>query len=495
MTNNDPKDRPPEAEPSASLRDIPIGTGETGWRLESDSLGEIPVPAEHYWGAQTQRALAHFPIGDDRLPPSFYQAYGFVKKAAARVNARVGLLSDCIAEAVGRAAEEVSAGLLDDEFPLSVWQGGSGTQANMNVNEVVANRAIQLLGGKLGSKSPVHPNDQVNLSQSTNDTFPTTMHIASAIAIERDLLPRGEGLAEAVEAKAAAWSDVVKMGRTHLQDAVPLTVGQEWSGYGAQIREALALIRCSLKGLYRLAAGGTAVGTGLNAPPDFGPRIAAEIANLTGLPFETAPNKFAALAGSDALVAAMAGLKGLAVALLKIAGDLRLLASGPRGGLGELILPANEPGSSIMPGKVNPFQCEALMMICVQVISADCAVSFAGSQGNLQLNTMRPLISHHFLHATRLLADGCEAFRRFAIAGTELNRARVAEHLNRSLMLVTALTPVIGYDRAAAIAHRALRENITLREAALASGEVTAEEFDMIVKPENMVGEGNLVRK
>jgi fumarate hydratase class II len=495
MSNRNPENRPPESKPSTQFPDIPLGTGATGWRLESDSLGEIPVPAEHYWGAQTQRALTHFAIGEDCLPPSFYQAYGYVKMAAARVNASAGRLADPLAEAICRASEEVGAGRLDGEFPLRIWQSGSGTQSNMNVNEVIANRASQLLGGKLGSKSPVHPNDQVNLSQSTNDTFPTAMHLASVIAVERTLLPRVDALAGAIEAKAAAWACVVKMGRTHLQDAVPLTVGQEWSGYAAQIRDAAAAIRGSLKGLYRLAAGGTAVGTGLNAPPDFGPRIAEHIAVLTGLPFETAPNKFAALGSLDALVAAMAGLKGLAVALVKIANDMRWLASGPRGGLGELILPANEPGSSIMPGKVNPSQCEALIMIGIQVISADNAVSFAGSQGNLELNTMRPLVIYHFLQAARLLADGCEAFRRFSVEGTELNRDRLAEHLNRSLMLVTALSPVIGYDRAAAIAHRALRENTTLREAALAGGLVTAEEFDRIVNPEEMVGSLDFLKR
>ena len=471
-----------------TIRDLPIGTGAKGWRIESDPLGKVRVPAEHYWGAQTQRSLVHFSIGDDRLPASVYRAYGFVKKAAARLHGVAGRMPAWMADAISRAADEVIAGKLDSEFLLSVWQSGSGTQANMNVNEVIANRAIQLLGGKLGTKNPVHPNDHVNMAQSSNDTFVTAMHIAAVAEIRRFLLPRVEALARAIEAKAAAWRGVVKVGRTHLQDAVPLTVGQEWSGYAAQIRDAVEALEASLKGLYRLAAGGTAVGTGLNAPPGFDRDMAREIAKLTGYPFVTAPNKFAAQASLDAMVSASAALKGLAVALLKIANDIRWLASGPRCGLGELVLPENEPGSSIMPGKVNPAQCEALAMICVQVISEDTAVSFAGSQGHFELNTMRPLVINNFLHSARLLGDGCEKFRLFAIEGTKLNRKRIAEYVDRSLMLVTALVPAIGYDRASAIAHRALRENKTLREAALASGAVTAAEFDRLVDPAAMAG-------
>jgi fumarate hydratase, class II len=357
----------------------------------------------------------------------------------------------------------------------------------MNVNEVISNRAVQFFGGKLGSKVPVHPNDHVNMAQSSNDTFPTAMHIAAVIEIRRYLLPRVQELTKAMEAKAHAWRDVVKIGRTHLEDAVPLTVGQEWSGYVTQLNDAMEVIQGSLKGLYRLAAGGTAVGTGLNAPPNFDREIAKEIASLTGLPFVTAPNKFAAQGSLDAMVVASGALKILAVALMKIANDMRWLASGPRCGLGELILPANEPGSSIMPGKVNPTQCEAMVMICIQVISEDYAVSFAGSQGNFELNTMRPIIINNFLHSARILADGCEKFRLFSVEGTELNRDRIAEYVNRSLMLVTALSPVIGYDKASAIAHKALRENTTLREAAIAGGMVTAEQFDRVVNPSAMV--------
>jgi fumarate hydratase class II len=476
------------AEIPRKLREIPIGTGETGHRIESDSMGEVQVPAERYWGAQTQRSLHHFSIGDDRMPKPVYHAYGYVKKAAALVNAAAGRLPRWKADAICRAADEVTAGKLDAEFPLYVWQTGSGTQSNMNVNEVISNRAVQLVGGKIGSKSPIHPNDHVNMAQSSNDTFPTAMHIAAVIEVQRYLLPRVSALVETIEAKAKEWKDVVKIGRTHLEDAVPLTVGQEWSGYAAQLRDAIDVVQRSMKGLYKLAAGGTAVGTGLNAPPNFDVEIAAEIAKLTGFPFVTAPNKFAAQASLDAMVVAMSALKILAVALMKIANDMRWLASGPRCGFGELILPENEPGSSIMPGKVNPTQCEAIVMICIQVISEDYAVSFAGSQGNFELNTMRPIIINNFLHSARILADGCAKFRVFSVEGTELNRNKIAEHLNRSLMLVTALSPVIGYDKASAIAHKALKENTTLREAALAERAVTGEEFDRIVNPANMVG-------
>ena len=470
------------------VRDIPIGTGESGWRTETDAMGETRVPAEHYWGAQTQRSLIHFPIGDDRLPKEVFRALAVVKKAASQVHAAAGRLPGWKAEAIGRAADEIIEGKLDREFPLRVFQSGSGTHSNMNVNEVISNRAIQLLGGKLGSKSPIHPNDDVNMAQSSNDAFLTAMHIAAVIEIERHLLPRAEALARAIEAKAEAWIGVVKIGRTHLQDAIPLTVGQEWSGYAAQIRDALENVRTAVTGLARLAAGGTAVGTGLNAPPGFDHEMARAIARLTGFPFVTAPNKFAALASLDAMVAASAALKGLAVALLKIANDMRWLASGPRCGLGELILPENEPGSSIMPGKVNPSQCEAMVMVCIQVMGEDSAVSFAGSQGHFELNAMRPIVIDNFLHSARILADGCETFRLFSVEGTELNRDRIAEYVNRSLMLVTALSPVIGHDKASAIAHKAFSENIPLREAAISSGAVTAEQFDRIVDPTAMAG-------
>src|SRR5438309_3262113 len=472
------------------LHDIPIGIDATGQRHETDSMGGIDVPADRYWGAQTQRSLVHFSIGDDRMPKRVYHAYGYVKKAAALVNAAAGRLPRWKAGAIARAADEAIAGKLDDHFPLYVWQTGSGTQSNMNVNEVLANRAIQLLGGKIGSKSPVHPNDDVNLGQSSNDTFPTAMHIASVLELEEHLLPHAEALAAAIEAKANEWMDVVKTGRTHLMDAVPLTVGQEWSGWAHQIRDALARIRASETGLFELAAGGTAVGTGLNAPPKLDREIADKIAELTGYPFVTAPNKFATQGSLDAMVAAMAAVRALAVALMKIANDMRWLASGPRCGLGELLLPENEPGSSIMPGKVNPTQCEAMVMVCIQVIAEDSAVAFAGSQGNFELNAMRPIIINNFLHSARVLGDACDKFRRFSIEATRLNRQRIDEMLGRSLMLVTALSPVIGYDKASAIAHMANDENLTLKQAALKSGYIDEKTFDAIVDPKKMVGHG-----
>jgi fumarate hydratase class II len=389
------------------------------------------------------------------------------------------------------AADEAIAGKLDESFPLYVWQTGSGTQSNMNVNEVLSNRAIQLLGGTIGSKSPVHPNDDVNMGQSSNDTFPTAMHIAAVLALEDHLVPRVEALTTAILEKSSAWTDVVKIGRTHLQDAVPLTVGQEWSGYAQQLRDAVARIRQAEAGLFELAAGGTAVGTGLNAPPRFSAEIAYRIAELTGRPFITAPNKFASQGSLDAMVAAMAALRGLAVALMKIANDMRWLASGPRCGLGELLLPENEPGSSIMPGKVNPTQCEAMVMVCIQVLGEDNAVAFAGSQGNFELNAMRPIIVNNILHSAEVLGDACEKFRLFSVQGTQLNRPHIAEMLGRSLMLVTALSPVIGYDKASAIAHEANDTGLTLRDAALRSGFIDEKRFDEIVDPRKMVGHGN----
>jgi fumarate hydratase, class II len=470
--------------------DIPIGIRATGMRRETDSMGEIEVPADRYWGAQTQRSLVHFAIGDDRMPKRVYHAYGYVKKAAALVNAAAGRLPQWKADAIVRAADEAIEGKLDDHFPLYVWQTGSGTQSNMNVNEVLSNRAIQLLGGKIGSKEPVHPNDDVNMGQSSNDTFPTAMHVAAVMELEEHLLPQAAALADAIEAKANEWMDVVKTGRTHLMDAVPLTVGQEWSGWAHQITDALARIRQSETSLFELAAGGTAVGTGLNAPPNFGREIAEKIAELTGYPFVTAPNKFAAQGSLDAMVATMAGVRGLAVALMKIANDMRWLASGPRCGLGELLLPENEPGSSIMPGKVNPTQQEAMVMVCIQVIGEDNAVAFAGSQGNFELNAMRPIIINNFLHSARILGDACEKLRHFSVEGTRLNRKRIDETVGRSLMLVTALSPVIGYDKASAIAHKANDEDLTLKEAALKSGYVDEQGFDEIVDPKKMVGHG-----
>jgi len=473
-----------------TLRDTPIGIDATGQRHETDSMGGIDVPADRYWGAQTQRSLVHFSIGDDRMPKRVYHAYGYVKKAAALVNNAAGRLPQWKAEAIVRAADEAIDGKLDGHFPLYVWQTGSGTQSNMNVNEVLSNRAIQLLGGKIGSKSPVHPNDDVNMGQSSNDTFPTAMHIAAVLELEENLLPHADALTTAIEAKSNEWSDVVKIGRTHLQDAVPLTVGQEWSGYARQLRDALARVRASEAGLFELAAGGTAVGTGLNAPANFSREVAAQIAELTGRPFVTAPNKFAAQGSLDAMVSAMAALRGLAVALMKIANDMRWLASGPRCGLGELLLPENEPGSSIMPGKVNPTQCEAMVMVCISVIGEDNAVAFAGSQGNFELNAMRPIIINNFLHSARVLGDACDKLRRFSVEGTRLNRQRIDEMLGRSLMLVTALSPVIGYDKASAIAHRANDEGLTLKEAALRSGYIDEKRFEEIVDPRKMVGDG-----
>jgi fumarate hydratase class II len=474
------------------IRDVPVGIPASGneHRRESDSMGVIDVPAERYWGAQTQRSLVHFGgIGADPMPLEVCHAFGYVKKAAALANGAAGRLPGWKAELIARVCDEVIDGELDGHFPLRVWQTGSGTQSNMNVNEVIANRAIQLAGGVIGSKHPVHPNDHVNMGQSSNDTFPTAMHVAAVRVLHDEVIPNVSALREAIAERSLRWREVVKIGRTHLEDAVPLTVGQEWSGYARQLSQALeGLVRAS-EGLYELAVGGTAVGTGLNAPPGFAEEVAARMAAATGYPFVTAASKFAALAGSDAVAAASAGLRGLAVPLAKIANDIRWLGSGPRAGLGELILPANEPGSSIMPGKVNPTQCEALLMVCAQVLGNDTTVAFAASQGNLELNTMRPVIIANFLHSARLLAGACRAFRVFCIEGVELNEARIAEHVSRSLMLVTALSPVIGYDRAAEIAHKADHEGTTLREAALSLGYITAAEFDRVTDPASMVGD------
>ena len=451
-------------------------------------MGAIDVPAEHYWGAQTQRSLIHFAIGDDRMPLEVCHAYAHIKKAAALVNAELGQMPVWKAQLIGRIADEIISGGLDGEFPLSVWQTGSGTQTNMNVNEVIGNRAIQLVGGRLGSKNPIHPNEDVNQSQSSNDTFPGAMHIATVHAFTEQLIPAATALKDAIWAKAREWVDVVKIGRTHLQDATPLTVGQEWSGYATQLDDSLIVIRESMRGLYRLAIGGTAVGTGLNAPEDFGPRVAAKLAEMLKHPFVSAPNKFAALAALDAMVAASAALRGLAVALMKIANDLRWLGSGPRTGLRELRLPENEPGSSIMPGKVNPTQQEAMIMVCTQVLGNDTAVAFAGSQGNFELNVMRPVVIRNVLHSTRILADACRQFTSHGIDGITLNREQLDRNVEECLMLVTALSPIIGYDKAAKIAHDALQQNLTLREAALSSGHISAEEFDQAIDPRKMVG-------
>ncbi len=468
----------------------PIGIAASGMRRESDSMGSIEVPAMRYWGAQTQRSLVHFRIGEQRMPLRLYHAYGYVKKAAALVHQAAGRLDARRAGAIVQAADEAIAGLLDEEFVLPLWQSGSGTQTNMNVNEVLSNRATQILGGAIGSRDPVHPNDHVNLGQSSNDTFPTAMHLATLLAIDQELLPRVEALAGCIEHKAAQWMDVVKTGRTHLQDATPLTVGQEWSGYARQIRDALRGLESARPGLCELAAGGTAVGTGLNAPPHFGRDMAARLAELTGMPLVSAPNKFAAQASLDAMVRVMGALRGLAVALIKIANDMRWLASGPRCGLGELILPANEPGSSIMPGKVNPSQCEVMVMVCIQVIGLDNAVAFAGSQGNFELNAMRPIIIDNVLQALRMLGDASERFHEYSVRDTQLDRARIQAWVGQSLMLVTALAPMLGYDRAAAIAHLAREQGLSLREAALRSGLIDARSFDAVVRPEAMVGRG-----
>ncbi len=460
------------------------GRGKT--RTESDTMGEIEVSAERYWGAQTERSQEHFSIGVERMPLEVIRALALIKKAAAIVNLRMGKLTEDKAKLIIQAAGEVVDGQFDSEFPLFVYQTGSGTQTNMNVNEVISNRAIELAHGVLGSKEPIHPNDDVNMSQSSNDAFPSAMHIAAVRAITDHLTPSVAALKDAIALHAGEWMTTIKIGRTHLQDATPVTVGQEWSGYATQLEDAMARIERTLDGLYELALGGTAVGTGLDSPRGFDLAIAAEIAELSGKPFVTAPNKFTALATMDALVASMSAVRGLAVSLFKIAQDIRLLGSGPRAGLGELELPENEPGSSIMPGKVNPTQCEALMMVCIQVMGDDAIVALAGSQGNFELNVMRPVAINAFLRSTRLLTDACENFRRFCIDGIKLRPKIIEKHLNDSLMLVTALKKHIGYDKAAKIAKLAHKEGLTLREAALKLGYVTAQEFDAWVRPEEM---------
>jgi fumarate hydratase, class II len=449
-------------------------------------MGAIEVPADRYWGAQTQRSLEQFRIGGERFPREMIRAFGLLKKACALVNRQLGLLSDDVARAIVQAADEVIAGGLDDHFPLVVWQTGSGTQTNMNANEVLANRAIELLGGRLGSKKPVHPNDDVNKSQSSNDTFPTAMHVAVVEQIRGRLIPAARRLRDTLNGKAGAFAEIVKIGRTHLQDAVPLTLGQEISGWVSQLDHGLAHLEATQPHLHELAIGGTAVGTGLNAPAGFGERVAKTMAELTGHPFVSAGNKFEALAAHDALVATHGALRTLAAVLMKIANDVRWLASGPRSGLGEIRIPENEPGSSIMPGKVNPTQSEALTMVCAQVFGNDVAVTVGGASGNFELNVFKPVIVHNVLQSVRLLADACDSFETHCARGIEPDRERIRQHVERSLMLVTALAPVIGYDRAAEIAKKAHREGRTLREAALALGYVTADEFDRHVRPERM---------
>jgi fumarate hydratase, class II len=470
-------------------------------RIEKDSMGDIDVPADRYYGAQTARSLIHFAIGDDKMPRSIIRAFGILKKAAAQVNTDLGLFKkkgDVDIEPakkldlIAKAADEVIAGTLDDHFPLRIWQTGSGTQTNMNVNEVIANRAIELAGGKMGSKVPVHPNDDVNMSQSSNDTFPTAMHIAAAEEIVHRLLPGVTGLRDSLKVKQDEFAKIVKIGRTHLMDAVPLTLGQEFSGYVTQIDQALDRIKASLPGIYELALGGTAVGTGLNSHPEFADRVAKKIAGLTNLPFVSAPNKFAALAGHEPLVSASGAIKTLAVALMKIANDLRWMASGPKCGLAEVTIPENEPGSSIMPGKVNPTQSEAMTMVCTQVFGNDAAVTFGAAQGNFELNVFKPVIIHNLLHSVRLLTDACRSFREHCVEdnskrrGITPNKAQIEKYVGSSPMLVTALNPHIGYDKAAAVAKKAIKENVTLKEACVALGYLSAEDFDRLVKPEEM---------
>lgn len=449
-------------------------------------MGKIEVPCDRYYGAQTARSLIHFDIGRETMPPELIRAFGVLKKAAALVNQDLGKLSPEKARLIVQAADEVIAGKLDEHFPLHIWQTGSGTQTNMNTNEVISNRAIELAGGVLGSKKPIHPNDDVNMSQSSNDTFPTAMHIAAASRVAEVLIPAVAGLRDAIDAKARAFAKVVKIGRTHLMDATPLTVGQEMSGWVSLLDRDVARLNETLPGLYELAIGGTAVGTGLNAHPEFGERAGRKISELTGLPFRSHPNKFAALSAHDEIVFASGALKTLGASLMKIANDIRWLASGPRAGLGELMLQENEPGSSIMPGKVNPTQSEAMTMVAVQVFGNDAAIGFAGSQGNFELNVFKPVMIHNFLNSVRLLADACRSFTVHCVAGMELDEKRIKENVENSLMLVTALSPKIGYDKAAEIAHKAHHEKSSLREAALKLGYLTEKEFDELVRPEKM---------
>jgi fumarate hydratase class II len=454
-------------------------------RIETDSMGEIGVPADRYWGAQTERSLIHFAIGFDVMPREMIRAFGILKKACALVNRDLGKLPPDKAKLIAQVCDEVIEGKLDEHFPLRVWQTGSGTQTNMNANEVISNRAIEIAGGVMGSKRPIHPNDDVNMSQSSNDTFPTAMHIAAAEQMNK-LIPEVGEVHDAIDAKAEEFKDVVKIGRTHLQDATPLTVGQEMSGWASLLARDIDRLKETRSGLYDLAIGGTAVGTGLNAHPEFGRRAAQKIAELTGLPFKSHPNKFAALSAHDEIVFTSGALKTLAASLMKIANDIRWLASGPRCGLGELIIPENEPGSSIMPGKVNPTQSEAMTMVSVQVMGNDAAIGFAGSQGNFELNVFKPVMIHNLLHSIRLLHDACHGFVEYCIAGMTINREKIDENLRRSLMLVTALNPHIGYDNAAKIAKNAHQKHISLRESAIELGLLTGEEFDAHVKPEEM---------
>ena len=456
------------------------------FRTESDTMGTIEVRSDRYWGAQTERSLHHFEISHETMPPALIRSFGILKSASAQVNEALGKLDKEKSSLIQRAAAEVIDGTLKDEFPLRIWQTGSGTQTNMNVNEVISNRAIEMAGGEMGSKKPVHPNDDVNMSQSSNDTFPTAMHIAAVVEITDRLIPSVKRLRDALDVKAKAYVNVTKIGRTHLMDATPLTLGQEFSGYVSQLDADLERLQIILPGLYELAAGGTAVGTGLNTHPEFGDRVAKAIAKMTGKPFITAPNKFAALAAHDALVFAHGAIKTLAASLTKIADDLRWLGSGPRSGLGELQLPENEPGSSIMPGKVNPTQSEAMIMVSIQVYGNDAAIGIAGARGNLELNVCKPVIIHNFCNSIDLLTDACDRFREFCVEGLEPDYEQIKNHLNNSLMLVTALNPIIGYDKAAQVAKKAHKERLTLREAVVALDFMSGEEFDKAVVPEDM---------
>jgi len=464
------------------ILDLPIGLDATGSRREFDSLGDVEVPADRYWGAQTQRSLEHFDIGNDRMPKEVYHAYGYVKKAAAIINTRAGRMPEWKGHLIERVCDEVISGKLDEDFPLYVWQTGSGTQSNMNVNEVISNRCIQLVGGTLGSQEPVHPNDHVNMGQSSNDTFPTAMHIAAYTLAAEKTIPAVRRLRDAIERKSKKWADVVKIGRTHLEDATPLTVGQEWSGYVGALDDTIAELEHTTHGLLKVAMGGTAVGTGLNAPLGFGQQVAEQIAEMTGYPFETASNKFTAQGTLDRIVRAHAGLKAAAVTLYKIANDLRWLGSGPRTGIHELLLPANEPGSSIMPGKVNPTQAEAMLMVCIQIIASDVAVTMGGAEGNFELNAFRPILINNYLHSARIMADMCDHLREFMIEGAELNQPKLKENIDRSVMMVTALSPIIGYDKASVISHYAIDQNLTLKQAALANG-VSEQLYDRVVDP------------
>ena len=456
-------------------------------RTERDSLGSVEVPADRYYGAQTQRSLNNFKIGDQRFPREFLRAYGILKKAAATVNHSFGSLDEKLKVAIHDATDEVIGGKLDDHFPLVVWQTGSGTQTNMNFNEVIANRAIEILGGEMGSKDPVHPNDHVNMSQSTNDTFPTAINIAAVECVHLQLIPALKILRDTLKEKEIEFNDIVKLGRTHLQDATPLSLGQEFSGYASALDHGLSRLEKALDHCYELAMGGTAVGTGINSLAGFAKAVAKEISELTGLPFRSAENKFEALGGQDSIVELSGALKVIAGSLFKIANDIRWLASGPRSGIGELVLPANEPGSSIMPGKVNPTQCEAMTMVCAQVMGNDVTISFAGASGNFELNVYRPVLAYNILESIRLISDACRSFCKNAVAGIEPNRERIDKNLYNSLMLVTALNPHIGYDKAAEAAKKAFKENLTLKESIIDLGYMDGDEFDRLVKPENMI--------